>query len=379
MSEYQYYEFVTVDKQLSRDEIDRLRSISTRADISSTRFCNTYNYGDLKAEPEQMLLDYFDAFIYVTNFAFQRFIIKLPKECFKANRLKPYFPGDGYQSSFKSKKEGWLLEFCYSNENGYDDDGWVEGEGWIDSLLSIRSELIKGDYRSLYLAWLAEIESMDRAGNLPVNLEEPPVPIGLDNLTASQSALCKFLKLPAPIVEAAARGSADSDSPDLEQLVDQWLTTQSKDRNQQLLKALLLDETGITRTKQVAAIVQNQQDSASDAQGKPRTVAELRTGGNTIEKEMREAERQKEQKALEKYIQEVAAREPAYWSRLEELFEKRGSASVYEEIRKKIGILGLVAQVNNRLPDFEHRVCVLKEAFEKKKKHLHALEQGLKA
>ena len=40
MSEYQFYEFVTVDKQLSSDEMDQLRSISTRADISSTRFCN---------------------------------------------------------------------------------------------------------------------------------------------------------------------------------------------------------------------------------------------------------------------------------------------------------------------------------------------------
>ena len=29
MSEYQYYEFVAVDRQLTRDEMDQLRSIST--------------------------------------------------------------------------------------------------------------------------------------------------------------------------------------------------------------------------------------------------------------------------------------------------------------------------------------------------------------
>lgn len=34
MSEYQFYEFATIDKQLSSEEMDQLRSISTRADIS---------------------------------------------------------------------------------------------------------------------------------------------------------------------------------------------------------------------------------------------------------------------------------------------------------------------------------------------------------
>ena len=171
MSEYQFYEFVTVDKQLTSDEMNQLRSISTRADISSTCFCNTYNYSDLRAEPERMLLDYFDAFVYVSNFAHQRFIIK-------------------------------------------------------------RRKVI-------------------------------------------------------------------------------------------------------------------------------------------------EAERRKQQKALEKHIEEVAAREPAYWNRLEELLEKRGSHSVYDEIKEKARNLKLVAQTKNRVDDFEHRILLLKEAFSKKKNHLQALEKVL--
>ncbi|MCW7553336.1 hypothetical protein NX722_11945 [Endozoicomonas gorgoniicola] len=377
MSEYQYYEFVTVDRQLSHDEMDQLRSISTRADISSTRFCNTYNYGDLKAEPERMLLDYFDAFVYVSNFAFQRFIIKLPKECFSADLLNPYFPGDGYQCAVKSKKNHWLLEFTYSNENGYDDDGWVDGEGWMGRLLSIRNELIKGDYRSLYLAWLAEVEHLDRIDDLPVNLLEPSVPAGLGQLTASQSALCEFLKLPAHIVEAAARGTADTDTPELGELVSEWLSHQAAEQCQNILRELLLDETGVVRTKQIATIVQSHNDSLSSEPSQSRTVTDLKQDAKAIRQKMVEAERLKKQKALEKQIEEVAAREPAYWNRLEELFEKRGSSSVYSEIREKARSLKQVAQSKNRLADFEHRVCLIRETFCKKKKHLQELEKVL--
>ncbi|WP_067515039.1 hypothetical protein [Endozoicomonas ascidiicola] len=79
MSEYQYYELVAVDRQLSREEMGYLRGISSRAQISSTRFCNTYNYGDLKADPRQLLAKFFDAYVYVSNFGCKVFAIKVPR------------------------------------------------------------------------------------------------------------------------------------------------------------------------------------------------------------------------------------------------------------------------------------------------------------
>ena len=38
MSEYQYYEFVALDRPLTRAEQAELRELSTRATITSTRF-----------------------------------------------------------------------------------------------------------------------------------------------------------------------------------------------------------------------------------------------------------------------------------------------------------------------------------------------------
>jgi hypothetical protein len=40
MSEYQYYEFLALDRPLEQLEIATLRAISSRAEISATRFSN---------------------------------------------------------------------------------------------------------------------------------------------------------------------------------------------------------------------------------------------------------------------------------------------------------------------------------------------------
>ena len=48
MSEYQYYEFLALDQPLTEKQRAELRSISTRAEITATRFVNEYEWGDLK-------------------------------------------------------------------------------------------------------------------------------------------------------------------------------------------------------------------------------------------------------------------------------------------------------------------------------------------
>jgi hypothetical protein len=46
MSEYQYYEFAAIDRPLTREQMSRLRALSTRATITPTRFCNFYTWGE---------------------------------------------------------------------------------------------------------------------------------------------------------------------------------------------------------------------------------------------------------------------------------------------------------------------------------------------
>ena len=67
MSEYQYYEFLALDRPLTAKQRAELRSISSRAEITATRFTNEYQWGDLKGDPLQMVKEYFDAFLYLAN------------------------------------------------------------------------------------------------------------------------------------------------------------------------------------------------------------------------------------------------------------------------------------------------------------------------
>jgi hypothetical protein len=67
MSEYQYYEFLALDRPLTSKQREELRQLSTRAEITATRFSNEYHWGDFRGDPEKLMARYFDAFLYLAN------------------------------------------------------------------------------------------------------------------------------------------------------------------------------------------------------------------------------------------------------------------------------------------------------------------------
>src|SRR5688572_20191452 len=67
MSEYQYYEFLALDRRLGEKEMREIRAVSSRAEITSTSFVNEYNYGDFKGDEFEFLERYFDVHVYVAT------------------------------------------------------------------------------------------------------------------------------------------------------------------------------------------------------------------------------------------------------------------------------------------------------------------------
>ncbi len=67
MSEYHYYEFQTVDRRLSVEEMQELRSYSTRPVITPTSFSNEYSFGSFKGNPNAWKEEYFDGYVYLAN------------------------------------------------------------------------------------------------------------------------------------------------------------------------------------------------------------------------------------------------------------------------------------------------------------------------
>lgn len=93
MSEYQCYEFVALDRPLTAKQLAELRAISSRAEISPTRFWNEYHWGDLKAAPAKLMERYFDAHLYFANWGTHRLMLRMPRSRANAKALKPYFVG----------------------------------------------------------------------------------------------------------------------------------------------------------------------------------------------------------------------------------------------------------------------------------------------
>ncbi len=69
-----------------------------------------------------------------------------------------------------------ILEFDFHDE---EQGGWAEGEGWLDDLIGLRQELMQGDLRGVYLAWLKAAENAFLMEEIDGDTMEPPVPDGL--------------------------------------------------------------------------------------------------------------------------------------------------------------------------------------------------------
>ena len=200
MSEYQCYEFLALDRPLSAKQMADLRAISTRAKISPTRFWNEYEWGDLKADPKKLMERYFDAHMYFANWGTHRLMLRMPKTRVDVRALEPYFVGR-HAASLTKAGEHVLLDLCSDIEDAEYDD---PSEASLSALAPLRAELMRGDLRPAYLAWLLAVEADDIADDA----KEPPVPAGLAELTAAQEAMIDFLRIDVDLVAAAASGSA---------------------------------------------------------------------------------------------------------------------------------------------------------------------------
>jgi hypothetical protein len=207
VSEYQYHEFVAVDRALTHAEQDALREVSSRARITAHSFVNVYNYGDLRADPTKLLARYFDARVYDGNFGQREFAVRLPRGALDPRVVVPYLRKRALELT--TTREHAVLTFIWSDEEG---SGWVDesdSAAWLRKLLPLREQLLRGELAALYVAWLHGVEeasAWDNGGRLAAR-REPLVPAGLGAKNAALGALCQFLEVDADLLAAAAEQS----------------------------------------------------------------------------------------------------------------------------------------------------------------------------
>ena len=233
MSEYQYYEFRAIDRPLTKTEMSELRSISTRAMITSTSFTNHYEWGDLKADPFKLLEKYFDVFVYITNWGTRILCFRLPQDWVGYKQLKSMLSGECVQVH----KSGNFVIVTFECE--VEDSEWDDGTRWMGSLMQLRHDVLRGDLRSLYLGWLFCLQN----GELSRNTPEPAVPDGLDELSTPLRSLIEFLDIHDDFIKVAAQASAPLNAgPNRDELTLSIKNLSEKEKDSLLVDAMT--ETG---------------------------------------------------------------------------------------------------------------------------------------
>ena len=132
-----------------------------------------------------MMEKYFDAFLYYANWGTHWFMLRLPAKLVDVKAMKKYCGEDSF--SLWTKGGNAILEFHSEDESGDSEDESTR----LASLVPLRTDLLGGDLRSLYLGWLAALQ----AGEIEDNEREPPVPPGMKRLSASLRSMADFLRI----------------------------------------------------------------------------------------------------------------------------------------------------------------------------------------
>ena len=315
MSEYQCYEFVALDRPLSSKQMADLRTISTRAEISPTRFWNAYQWGDLKADPMKLVELYFDAHMYFANWGTHRLMLRLPVERVDAKALRAYFVGDAARA--KVAGGSVILDLRSDDE---EPDYYEESQGSLGALVPLRTELTRGDLRVAYLAWLLSVQ----AGEVADTAVEPPVPPGLSELTAAQAATVEFLRIDEDLLAAAATASArDFEDTDAVRAWALALTARAKD--QWLARAVAHPELALGADLRCAF---RRETKGSPRRG--RRVAELRAVAEEMREKRERAARLSQEKSAraaeaskKRRLDALATTREAAWTQLEALIDKK--------------------------------------------------------
>lgn len=332
MSEYQYYEFQAIDQPLTEKQMAELRKLSSRAEITATSFCNEYHWGDFRGNPQKMMERYFDAFLYFANWGTRTLMLRLPREAVALREVEPYCTSECL--GLHKTKTHIILEF-----NSEDDSGDWNGQNdpSLARLIPLRTELLQGDLRPLYLAWLAGIQFPGYSDEDEDDSIEPPVPPGLKSLTGAQKALASFLRLDEDTLTVAAQASSAvtqsrSDLLNLERWIEQLPAAEKNRLLTELIKQKRPHLAMELRARFVRDSAASLKRSTASAEGTRRTVQQIRDEVEQRREEFERRRREKDTRQREaaarraaekrkKHLDEIAPREEQIWQEVVSLTE----------------------------------------------------------
>jgi hypothetical protein len=271
--------------------------------------------------------------VYVANWMTAIFKVRLPKEAFSREMVNEFTVPSFLE--FNATPKYWIVTWCLEESEDYDRFGEEDGRGWMARLAPIRDELMRGDFRSLYIGWLPAM-SLQLLG---YHDEEPLALSGLGNLTAAQKALAEFLEIDPDLLAGAGMGSPErQETGFFEAEMEEWIKGLPRTRVDEILKWLLAGQ-----GREAERTVKNQFAEWQRGRNKEtaevprRTVGELQANAEAAQKIRlkQQATQQtrrdsRARKAREAYLKNLSGDFPKAWRVVQKAAE-RGTGGAYEE------------------------------------------------
>jgi hypothetical protein len=381
VSEYQYYEFRALDRRLTPDQQQRLRSLSTRAEISATRFANEYSFGNFRGDPGRLLEEYFDAYLYAANWGTRELAFRLPRGLLDAETARRYCDEED-RAWVTETAEHVIVRFRRDDDEG---DDWIEGDGLLDPLLDARSELAAGDLRLLYLGWLLKVQlgglddeddaDFEDDGEGLADEVEPPVPAGLRQLSDSLASVAKFLGIDDDLIAVAAKASGPLAQVTDDGIAD-WVTALPASEKDKYLTMVAEGEGAQVEALLVQRFRREARPAGSARASAERTARELLAGAQArraareaaqarARAEARARRAAEQAAAYERHLEQLASRKDETWQQVEKLtmFSK---AKEYDQATQLLKDLHEIARREDDTTAFTARVRGLRTRYVKR-------------
>jgi len=345
MSEYQRYEFMTIDRPLTREQLDEVNELSSHIEASSTHALIEYHWSGFKHDPIKVLREFFDGFLYWANWGSPRLAFRFPHGILPENLI------DGYDFedfvTFTRHKDYDILDIHFGEMGGPDE--WIEYE--LGSLIPIRDELMEGDLRALYIVWLASQCMMfgyeEDQEEEDYEIIVPPVPPDFGKLTESQKALADLLQVPDELLLIAARYSTGAMPSTQKDDFAAWIEKLQVERKNEYLLRLAQNEPGLSRlfVRELRELNRDK-DRVRTSTGEPVTYATLNFESKALKAQREREKREREQAEQLRRLQNIHDHQEQYWVRINQAVEHTVGARYDDAVRDLVDLREAAEQFN---------------------------------
>jgi hypothetical protein len=367
MSEYQYYEFQAVDRPLTEEEQQAVARLSSRVDPHPRQAVFIYHWSGFPGDPAKVLAQYYDAMLYMASWGSRQLMFRFPRRALDLEAVQAYCQPlivEDYLS-LSIVGEYAILNIEFDDEERGD---WVEGSGWLPAMLGLRDDILWGDHRALYLAWLKTLQVEDILDSVP----EPPVPPALGALTPALRSYVEFFEINEMLIQVAAELSSDWKSAPTGWQREALTRLPAQERDTFLLRLAEGEpHLSLALNRRLREIVPQPNATPQSR----RTVGQLQAEAE--ERRQREIRRRAEEAEAMRIreLEALARREDEAWAEVEALIEKT-QAKPYDEAVRLLVRLQDLAKYQGKEPVFQQRLNGIYERYSRRPALLDRLRKA---